>query len=86
MDSDTVSIVDTESLKVVNEIQVGKGPHGIAFSSNGDFAYVSNMNGNDVSVIDTASNEVVTTIPVGIEPHQLVIKMPCLENCYHDQK
>jgi len=78
--SDTVSIVDTGSLKVVNEIQVGKGPHGIAFSSDGDFAYVSNMNGNNVSVIDTASNEVVATIPVGIEPHQLVIKMPLIKD------
>ncbi|AFU57365.1 YVTN beta-propeller repeat-containing protein [Candidatus Nitrososphaera gargensis Ga9.2] len=40
----TVSVVDADSLEVVKEIQgVGDGSHGIAFSADGDLAYISNM-------------------------------------------
>lgn len=76
MDSNTVSIVDAD--KVVNEIPVGNGPYGIAFSADGgDLAYVGNMRGNDVSVINTTSSNVTATISAGgTEPHQMVARKP----------
>src|ERR671911_153487 len=79
MDSNTVSIVDAD--KVVNEIPVGNGPYGIAFSADGgDLAYVSNMRGNDVSVINTTSSNVTATISAGgTGPHQMVAKKPNVE-------
>jgi YVTN family beta-propeller protein len=79
MDSNTVSIVDAD--KVVNEIPVGSGPYGIAFSvDGGDLAYVSNTRGNDVSVIDTTSSNVTATISAGgIGPHQMVVIRPDVE-------
>ena len=79
MDSNTVSIVDAD--KVVNEIPVGNGPYGIAFSADGgDLAYVSNTKGNDVSVINTASSNVTATISAGgIGPHQMVVIKPEVE-------
>jgi YVTN family beta-propeller protein len=79
MDSNTVSIVDAD--KVVNEIPVGSGPYGIAFSvDGGDLAYVSNTRGNDVSVIDTTSSNVTATISAGgIAPHQMVVTKPEVE-------
>ena len=79
MDSNTVSIVDAD--KVVNEIPVGSGPYGIAFSADGgDLAYVSNTKGNDVSVINTASSKVTATISAGgIGPHQMVVIKPDVE-------
>jgi DNA-binding beta-propeller fold protein YncE len=36
-------------------IPVGNFPIGVAFTPNGDFAYVVNSNANSVSVIDTAT-------------------------------
>ena len=79
MNSNTVSIVDAD--KVVNEIPVGSGPYGIAFSvDGGDLAYVSNTRGNDVSVIDTTSGNVTATISAGgIGPHQMVVMKPDVE-------
>src|ERR687896_827659 len=79
MNSNTVSIVDAD--KVVNEIPVGSGPYGIAFSvDGGDLAYVSNTRGNDVSVIDTTSSNVTATISAGgIGPHQMVVIKPDVE-------
>ena len=79
MNSNTVSIVDAD--KVVNEIPVGNGPYGIAFSADGgDLAYVSNTKGNDVSVINTTSSNVTATISAGgIGPHQMVVIKPDVE-------
>lgn len=79
MNSNTVSIVDAD--KVVNEIPVGNGPYGIAFSADGgDLAYVSNTKGNDVSVINTISSNVTATISAGgIGPHQMVVIKPDVE-------
>jgi YVTN family beta-propeller protein len=79
IDSNTVSIVDAD--KVVNEIPVGSGPYGIAFSADGgDLAYVSNMRGNDVSVINTTSSKVTATISAGgTGPHQMVVIKPDVE-------
>jgi YVTN family beta-propeller protein len=80
MGSNTVSIVDAH-IEVVNEIPVGNGPYGIAFSADGgDLAYVSNTRGNHVSVIDTTSSNVTATISAGgIGPHQMVAKKPDVE-------
>ncbi|MDQ3561731.1 MAG: DUF192 domain-containing protein [Thermoproteota archaeon] len=79
MDSNTVSIVDAD--KVVNEIPVGSGPYGIAFSADGgDLAYVSNTKENNVSVINTASSKVTATISAGgIGPHEMVVRKPDVE-------
>ncbi|MDQ3852434.1 MAG: DUF192 domain-containing protein [Thermoproteota archaeon] len=79
MGSNTVSIVDAD--KVINEIPVGGGPYGIAFSADGgDLAYVSNTKENDVSVINTTSNNVTATISAGgTGPHQMVPRKPDVE-------
>jgi YVTN family beta-propeller protein len=79
MESNRVSIVDAD--KVINEISVGNGPYGIAFSADGgDLAYISNTKGNDVSVINTTSSSITATISAGgIGPHQLVVRKPDIE-------
>src|SRR5919108_3259739 len=75
--SDTVSIVDTEALEVIKEIPAGgDGPHGIAFSADGDIGYISNMKSSDISVIMTTGQIIATFPSRGIEPHQIVLKKP----------
>jgi YVTN family beta-propeller protein len=79
MDSNTVSIVDAD--KVIDEISVGSGPYGIAFSADGgDLAYVSNTKGNDISVINTTSSSITSTISSGgLGPQQIVARKPDIE-------
>ena len=77
-----MSKIDLRNLEVMkSKIPVGKGPHGIAFSEDGEIAYISNMKSNDVSVIDTSTDKVIATIPGGgIEPHQIVMKKALSSN------
>ena len=51
---------------VVDTINVGDGPFGIAYNSNNHDVYVTNINDNTVSVIDSSTNSVVDTINVGV--------------------
>src|SRR3712207_3782705 len=80
-DSNTVSLVDTELIEVVNQIPVGNGPYGIAFSADGgDLSYVSNMRGNDISIIDTSSNAIITTMAAGgAGPNKMVVRKPSID-------
>ncbi|MDQ4102080.1 MAG: DUF192 domain-containing protein, partial [Thermoproteota archaeon] len=81
MDSNTISVVDTQLIEVVNEIPVGDGPYGIAFSADGgDLSYISNMRGNDISIIDTTSNTIISTIDtVGLGPNHIVVRKPAID-------
>ncbi|HJU35733.1 MAG TPA: beta-propeller fold lactonase family protein, partial [Nitrososphaera sp.] len=76
--SDTVSVIDVNSLSVVREIPIsGDGPHGIAFSADGGVAYISNMNSSDISVVNVATGQIIAMFPSsGIEPHQIVLRNP----------
>jgi YVTN family beta-propeller protein len=63
--SGTVSVIDTATNTVVNTIEVGLHPCGMALSPSGDRLYVTNANSDTVSVIDTASDTVTKTLHVG---------------------
>jgi YVTN family beta-propeller protein len=68
-DSNTVSVIDTATNKVVGKpITVGTGPLRVAVTPDGTHVYVTNVLSAKVSVVDTASNKVVDTIPVGPNP------------------
>ena len=53
---------------VVNTINVGSDPMGVAFSPSGALAYVTNYGSGTVSVINTATNTTTNTITVGKNP------------------
>jgi uncharacterized protein (TIGR03437 family) len=53
-DSDTVSVIDLASYSVTN-INVGRGPRGIAFDNEGNKAYVTNEDDGTLSVINLAN-------------------------------
>ena len=46
--------------------------HGIAFSTHGKAAYVTNQGAGTLSVVDVTTNKVTTTIKVGAKPNGLV--------------
>ncbi len=69
-DSDSVSVIDTATNKIVVTINedVGDTPIGVAINPQGTKVYVSNSGFNyshsSVSVIDTATNKVTAKVPV----------------------
>ena len=56
-DEDTVSFIDVGTGDTLGSVKVGSHPHEVAFSPDGDVAYVSNAMGNSISVISSASME-----------------------------
>jgi YVTN family beta-propeller protein len=57
-----VAVIDTATNTVVDTIEVGNGPLGVAVSPNGSRVYVANNWDGTISVIDAASNAVVDTV------------------------
>lgn len=53
----------------------GAGAHAIAFSSDGNTAYVTNQTANTVSVVNVTNHTVSKTLNVGKKPNGVVIKM-----------
>jgi len=66
--SNTLSIIDTVTYKVIATVNVGLGPAGIAVSPDGKQVYVANCKSNSLSAIDASTNTVVATINVGDYP------------------
>jgi YVTN family beta-propeller protein len=64
--SGTVSVIDTASNTVIDTIEVGLHPCGMALSPSGDRLYVTNANSDTVSVIDTTTDTVTKTLNVGL--------------------
>ena len=73
----TVTVINTKTGSIINTINVGTMPSGVAFNPTGTLAYVTNYNDpvttqpgqnpgpGSVSVIDTKTSSVVGLIPVG---------------------
>ncbi|MGL2986383.1 YncE family protein [Flavobacterium sp. RSSA_27] len=58
-----------------NSFNTGAGAHAIAFTADGNTAYVTNQTANTVSAINTTNHSVTKTINVGRKPNGIVIKM-----------
>ncbi|MCP9770598.1 phosphoesterase [Lacihabitans sp. LS3-19] len=66
MSQGSVSIINTNSGRVLNEIKVGLHPNAIISSADKKLIYVSNGNSDNISVIDIETQKVVDTIAVGL--------------------
>jgi YVTN family beta-propeller protein len=72
-DSNTISVIDTTSKKVLDRIPVGAGPRSIAVTPNGKEAYVVIVDG--VQIIDAQRKEVTSKVKVGgiVSPYNLAM-------------
>jgi YVTN family beta-propeller protein len=70
--SNTISVIDGKTNKVVATIPVGTSPHDIIGSMLGKL-YVTNSGSDNVSVIDGKTNKVVATIPVSHFPRGIAV-------------
>lgn len=75
--SNSVSVIDTRTDKVIKEVP-GQGlwTHGVTFSEDGRWAYLTNTNSHNVAVMDLNTLEVVKTIPVGRGPNGIAASYP----------
>ena len=69
----TVSVIDTETAKVIGTIPVAAGPHGMAITRDGRTVYVSGDGSSSLDVIDTTVDKVVKTIEVGKTPNGIAL-------------
>ncbi|WXB94862.1 beta-propeller fold lactonase family protein [Bacillus sp. FJAT-52991] len=72
IDVDTVTMIDSKTKKVKNEIEVGKQPVQLVLSPDEETLYVSCRYDNRVDVIDVKKQKVVDSIKTGIEPYGLM--------------
>ena len=66
--SDSVSVIDPSTNKVIANILVGRFPLGIIYDPQNGYLYVANFGSNTVSVIDPSTNTVIANISVGLNP------------------
>ena len=63
--------IDLENSRVVKEIKVGEGPHGVVVS--GVNAYITNLLSGDVSFIDTVNDLETKRVKVGRQPNGISV-------------
>jgi DNA-binding beta-propeller fold protein YncE len=69
----SVSVYDLPSRTIVRSIRVGAEPHGIAFTTSGDRAYVACSGVARVDVVDAVSFTIATSIAIpALEPRAIV--------------
>lgn len=76
MEDDALYKVNIESWKVKQVIQVGKGAHGIAYSADGKYAYITltwEKPKGKVAIVDTESDTVLTTLLVEDAPNGIAL-------------
>ncbi|MGP6294484.1 YncE family protein, partial [Caldiplasma sukawensis] len=66
--SNTVSVINDTTNKVISTISVGTNPEEAAFDSSTGNVYVTNFGSSSVSVINDTTNKVISTISVGTNP------------------
>ncbi|WP_198245650.1 YncE family protein [methane-oxidizing endosymbiont of Gigantopelta aegis] len=70
-ESDSVSVINTESLDVIKTIRVGRAPFALAIDDK--VAYVVNSQSNTVSVVDVVNLTEIKQIKVGRMPYGVAI-------------
>ncbi len=66
-----VSVFDTATGRVVQNIGVDVSPYELQFNDSGTLLYVSNWSSDSISIIDTAAGKVTATVPTGHNPNDM---------------
>jgi YVTN family beta-propeller protein len=69
--SNTVSVIDGSSNRVIDTVSVGSNPASIAINPKTNMIYIANYGSNTVSVIDGESDKLLINIGVGSFPHRV---------------
>ena len=69
----TISIVDGDTLELVQEVPVGERPRGIVLSPDGKYLYICASEDDTVQIMDTETFEIIGELPSGPDPEVIVI-------------
>jgi len=69
----TISVIDGESLEVVDTIEVGQRPRGIVLSNDGSILYICTSDDDHVAVLDLETRETLHTLPSGPDPELMAL-------------
>lgn len=69
----TISVIDGDSLEVIDTIDVGQRPRGIVLSNDGKLLYMCTSDDNHVEVLDVETREVLHTLPSGPDPELMAL-------------
>ena len=72
-DSNTISIIDTETRALLAEVAVGATPHSVVISPDKSKAYVTNKSSDNLSVVDLDIKKTVQVLPLGRQPTGIVL-------------
>jgi PQQ-dependent catabolism-associated beta-propeller protein len=70
--SNTISVIDTATWKVVETIKVGQRPRGISFTKDQRYVLVAVGDDDTIQMIDAISNKVVDELPSGPDPELFI--------------
>ena len=71
-DSDSITIINTQSLKVKSEVRVGDDPRNLSFTPDSKNLVVSNHGNNTLSIVDIDKEIEIAQYPVGYMPYGVV--------------
>ena len=72
--SDDVTVVDVATNEVIDSIQVGPRPHGLASPASQNVLYVATEEDSGLAVVDLINNKLVAHYPVlGVRPHEIEV-------------
>lgn len=66
---DTVSVIDIAGRKVIDTLKTAPGAHGVAVSSTGNLAFVTNIYDGTLSVVDLSNFSILANVKVGQGPN-----------------
>ena len=69
----TITVIDSDSMEVVETLAVGQRPRGITITKDGKFILLCASDDDTVQVIDAATYEIVGTLPSGPDPELFVL-------------
>ena len=80
--SGTISVIDTEALKVVHTIDLGAGkPNRVVFHPDGKTAWVVYDKSGDIGIVDAESRRLIKRVRIGQAPYNLAFS-PDGRYCY----
>lgn len=69
----SISVTDAKTLRVVDEIQVGTGPLGLAASDDGATVFVNNINDGTMTVIDAERGKATGLVTLAAGSHDVIL-------------
>ncbi len=69
----SITVIDSETMEVVDTIETGNRPRGITISKDGKTLFVCTSDDDTIEIVDTATRQITGTLPSGPDPELFVL-------------